>query len=302
MGVGGTEAAAVVVVEAPAKLNIHLSITGRRPDGYHELISVMVPVGLADRIQARAVPEEGVDLSCSGRSVPQDDTNLARRAARAFLSSSGLRQGISIHLHKEIPVAAGLGGGSSDAAAVLVAMNRLWPGRLNEAGLFRLALGLGADVPFFLHPAPSLARGIGEDLERLDYWPDLCYVLVNPPVEVSTSWVYGQVEIELTSPGKAYIFKALNQDTFSIRDLLKNDLERVTESRFPVVTRIKKELLEAGAEGALMTGSGPTVFGVFYGVKQAEEAAEKIIPRGLGDVFVIGGWAGDRFAGGESID
>lgn len=283
------------MVWAPAKLNVHLSITGRRPDGYHELVSVMIPVSLVDRIEVKAAPGEGIELSCSGRPVPAGETNLVWRAARSFLSKGGLSQGVSIRLHKDIPVAAGLGGGSSDAAATLIGLNEIWPGRFGAADLHETALGLGADVPFFLSAVPSLARGIGEDLESLDYWPDLCYVIVNPPVEVSTAWVYGQVEIELTAPEKDYIFKALNQDTFSIFDLLENDLERITESRFPVVTRIKQALLDAGAEGALMTGSGPTVFGVFRARSKAEAAVQKLIPQGLGDVFVTTNWSGERF-------
>ncbi len=297
MGIVAGGTAYRAVVEAPAKLNIHLSIMGRRPDGYHELLSVMVPVSLADRIEVEAGPGEKIQLSCSGRPLPEDENNLVWRAARAFQSRGGLRQGVSISLRKDIPVAAGLGGGSSDAAATLVGMNKLWPGRLGAADLHETALGLGADVPFFLSSVPSVARGIGEDLERLAYWPDLWYVLINPPVEVSTAWVYGQVEIGLTRSEKDYIFKALNQDTFSIFDLLENDLERVTEPRFPVVTRIKEALLEAGAEGALMTGSGPTVFGVFWKRREAETAAQKLILQHLGDVFVTTNWSGERFGG-----
>ncbi len=295
MGIGSGGTGRRAVVEAPAKLNIHLSIMGRRPDGYHELLSVIAPVSLADRIELEARSGEEIELSCSGRPLPEDETNLAWRAARAFQSKGGLRQGVSIRLRKEIPVAAGLGGGSSDAAAVLIGMNRIWPGRLGEADLQKEALGLGADVPFFLAALPSLARGIGADLESLDYWPDLWYVIINPPVEVSTAWVYGQVEIGLTRSEKDYIFKALNQDTFSIFDLLENDLEQVTEPRFPVVTRIKEALLESGAEGALMTGSGPTVFGIFRARNNAETAAQKLIPQGLGDVFVATNWSGERF-------
>lgn len=300
MGIAGGTGPGVSL-ETPAKLNIHLSITGRRPDGYHELLSVMVPVSLTDSIEVALSPEEGIGLSCSGIPVPEDETNLAWRAARAFLSRAGLRRGVSIHIHKRIPVAAGLGGGSSDAAAVLLGLGKLFPGRLRAADFHETALSLGADVPFFLSSVPSLARGIGEELESLDYWPDLCYVLVKPPVEVSTAWVYGQLGIRLTEPEKDSIFKALNLDTFSIFDLLKNDLEHVTESRFPVVTHIKQALMKAGAEGALMTGSGPTVFGVFQERSEAEEASQKIVPQGLGDVFVTTNWSGKRFGGDGNV-
>lgn len=295
MGISGGGNATRVVVEAPAKLNIHLSITGRRPDGYHELLSIMVPVSLVDRIEVAAGPEKRIRLSYSGKAVPEDETNLVWKAARTFMFRAGIRQGASIHLHKEIPVAAGMGGGSSDAAAVLMALNEIWPGRLEAADIFGAAVELGADVPFFLSAVPSLARGIGEDLESLDYWPDLWYVIIRPALEVSTAWVYEQVEMGLTRPEKGYIFNILNQNSFSVSDLLENDLEHVTEPRFPVVTRIKRAMLEAGAEGSLMTGSGPTVFGVFRSRSKAEAAAQKLIPQNLGEVFVTTNWAGKRF-------
>jgi 4-diphosphocytidyl-2-C-methyl-D-erythritol kinase len=281
-----------VVVEAPAKLNVHLRVTGRRPDGYHELVSVMVPIDLTDRVEVRPAAG-GIELACTGRPVEGGEGNLVWRAARAFLTRAGNPGGVSLRLHKRIPVAAGLGGGSSDAAAALLALDRIWPGRLDREALFRTAVELGADVPFFLSAVPALATGIGEVLENLDYWPDLCYVLVKPPIEVSTAWVYGQLRIQLTTRENDYINRCLNPDDFSVAELLENDLERVTGNRFPVVMRIKQALLDAGAAGALMTGSGPTVFGVFETAGGAESAAKRLISRELGDVFVAGNWAGE---------
>ncbi len=289
-----------VVLEAPAKLNVHLRVTGRRPDGYHELVSVMIPVSLVDGVEIRPRNEKGIELVCTGRTVPSGEENLVWRAARTFLEAGAVHEGVSIHLHKRIPPAAGLGGGSSDAAATLLALNRIWPGRMGASALFRLAVDLGADVPFFLEGTPALARGIGEVLERLDYWPDLCYVLVNPPVEISTAWVYGQVRIQLTTHENDYIFGVLRRDGFSVAELLENDLERVTEARYPVVKQIKKALLEAGAAGALMTGSGPTVFGVFQARSEAETAAQNLISRDLGDVFVVKNWVNPSHADSDA--
>lgn len=293
MGVDGRAQAAPAAVAAPAKLNIRLRVTGRRPDGYHELVSIMVPIDLTDRIEVRPA-SEGIELACTGRPVPGGEENLARRAARAFLERAGVPQGVSIRLHKRIPVAAGLGGGSSDAAATLLAMERIWPGRLGREALFRTAVGLGADVPFFLSAVPAVATGIGEVLENLDYWPELWYVLVNPPVEVSTAWAYGQLRIQLTTRENDYINRCLSPKDFSVAELLENDLERVTETRFPVVTHLKQALMDAGAIGALMTGSGPTVFGVFGTESEARAAERELISQELGDVFVATNWVGER--------
>ena len=293
MGVDGGAQPARVAVEAPAKLNLHLRVTGRRPDGYHELVSVMVPIDLADRIEIRPA-SEGIELACTGRSVAGGEENLVWRAARDFLYQGGVPQGASIRLHKRIPVAAGLGGGSSDAAATLLALDRIWPGRLGRKALFRMAVGLGADVPFFLSAVPAVATGIGEVLENLDYWPELWYVLVKPPIEVSTAWAYGQLRIQLTTRENDYINRFWGPGDFSVAELLENDLERVTETRFPVVTHLKQALMDAGAIGALMTGSGPTVFGAFGTESEARAAEQELISQELGDVFVATNWVAER--------
>lgn len=279
-----------IEIETPAKINVRLKITGRRPDGYHTLVSVMIPVTLTDRLVLQPTRGSGIELACSGGKVPMGEENLVHRAARAFFSKAHVEKGVSIRLDKRIPVAAGLGGGSSDAAATLRGLDALWPGRLSSAVLHRLAAGLGADVPFFLTPVPAVARGIGEVLEPLANWPNLCYVIVNPPIAVSTAWVYGQFRIELTTHENDCTFDALKTEGFSVSRLLENDLEPVTEARFPVVRTIREALLETGAEGALMTGSGPTVFGIFRNPEDAEEAKKNLISRQLGEVFLARNW------------
>jgi len=279
-----------LVVEAPAKINIRLEVIGRRPDGYHELVSIMIPVSLADRLELAARPEEGVALRCFGLPLPEGDGNLVFRAASRFLSEAGIGEGVRIRLHKKIPIAAGLGGGSSDAAATLVGLDAMWPGRLSCGALHELAVGLGADVPFFLSAVPSLARGIGEELEPLANWPHLWYVLVKPPVEVSTAWVYGKLKKPLTTRENDCTFQHFRRDGASVVALLENDLESVTEERFPEIRRIKKALLKEGAEGALMTGSGPTVFGVFTKRPSAESAMHRLTSQDLGEVFSVTDW------------
>jgi 4-diphosphocytidyl-2-C-methyl-D-erythritol kinase len=272
-----------------AKLNLCLKVTGRRQDGYHELVSLMVPVDLCDRIDLSPRPA-GISLTCRGIDTPEDGRNLVYRAAGAFFDRSGIDGGVSIDLLKKIPVAAGLGGGSSDAACTLKALNRMWGEPLSRIELLELAVRLGADVPFFLHSGPQLARGIGEILEPMPNWPRRWYVIVTPPIQVSTAWVYSSLKIPLTSEESEDILKSLKKEPFRMADILQNDLESVTAERYPIIDSIKNLIREAGAEGALMSGSGPSVFGVFESEKQALSAGEIVSSRNLGAVFVVAQW------------
>jgi len=281
-------------VKAPAKLNLRLKITGRRADGYHELVSIMVPVDLFDLLDLRVIRERRIKLSCEGLQVPADERNLVYQAALSFFSKAGIQQGVAIKLTKNIPVAAGLGGGSSDAAATLMSLNEICSQPLNPSELHAIAAELGADVPFFLHGEPSLATGIGDVLEPLQEWPTFWYVIVTPPIQVSTSWVYGALKLELTRGEYDYIVKFLKNDPFAVSAILENDLEEVTSSRFPIIESIKTFLMNAGAEGALMTGSGPSVFGVFSSLNQALSAKKFLISQSLGDVFVATNWEGPK--------
>jgi 4-diphosphocytidyl-2-C-methyl-D-erythritol kinase len=281
-------------IKAPAKINIRLKVKGRRPDGYHELVSIMIPVDIFDVLDL-TVPFNGhIKLSCMGRDVPDDEGNLAYRAARDFMSRAGITDGVSILLSKNIPVAAGLGGGSSDAAAVLLALDHIYSNPLSESELHELALKLGADVPFFLKGIPSLATGVGEILEPIANWPEAWYVIITPPIQVSTAWVYGNLKLGLTTGEYDYIVKILKNDTFTISGLLENDLETVTTASFPIINTLKKLLVDAGAEGAIMSGSGPSVFGVFATPEKAESAKNILVPLNPGDIFVARG-------GGEKI-
>jgi len=274
-------------------LNLLLKVTGRRPDGYHDLVSLMVPVDFWDLLEFEVIPEK-VELVWEGLPVPDDESNLVRRAARAFFERSGVKGGVCVRVAKNIPVAAGMGGGSSDAAATLLALNHLWSRPLSLETLGELALELGADVPFFLKPRPCIAKGIGEILEPLERWPEFWYVIVIPRFQVSTAWVYEHLRLGLTSTQYDRIKTKLRKKRLVISQLLENDLESVTSANFPILDRIKETLLDAGAEGALMTGSGPSVFGVFLSRKQAEQASDKIIPNDFGRVILAGDWKGHR--------
>lgn len=277
-------------IRAPAKLNIRLKVTGRRPDGYHDLVSIMVPVDLFDHLEMRVIPK-GVTFSCCGLPVPENETNLVVKAARAFFLKAGAAQGVSIRLEKRIPVAAGMGGGSSDAASTLLLLNELWGKPLSLGDLDETARALGADVPFFLACRPAIARGIGEILDPISAWPEFWYVIVTPRIQVSTSWVYENLQLkELTRDEYLHISDILREKPEAIARILENDLESVTSARFPAIETIKHLLLDVGAEGALMTGSGPSVFGLFSSSEQAEAARDQLLSRNLGDVFLVRKW------------
>lgn len=278
-------------IKAPAKLNLRLKVTGVRPDGYHELVSVMVPVSLFDVLELTIAPPGVLDLTCDGYAVPADESNLVWKAVRAFSEKTGVDAGLRIRLVKNIPVAAGLGGGSSDAAAVLLCLNEVGGRPLSGQDMHRLAAGLGADVPFFLVCRPSLARGIGDVLEPLDHWPRHHYVIVTPRLQISTAWVYRRLRLkELTRDEYHYIMQCLSSDSFVVAHILENDLEAVTSASFPIIETIKRQLLDAGAAGALMTGSGPSVFGLFDSPSKASLARQAVISRELGDAFIATEW------------
>jgi 4-diphosphocytidyl-2-C-methyl-D-erythritol kinase len=257
-----------VIIEAPAKINLFLQVIGRRPDGYHDLDTFMQKLVLADRLELRPAAK-GVHLSCPDSALPEDGDNLVHRAAVHYLERAGIRTGVEIVLRKKIPIAAGLGGGSSDAAAVLLGLNRLFPPGLPTATLLELAVGLGADVPFFVADyAAARATGIGDRLRPVPPLQGCRVLLVNPGFPVSTRWVYEN--LALTTQSNPYML-GREQIHDNYREFLasgeplaaRNDLEAVTIGRFPELNEIKDNMMAAGARVALMSGSGPTVFGLF---------------------------------------
>ena len=274
------------IIRTPAKINTLLKVTGRRPNGYHELVSIMIPVEIFDLLEFEILQEKAIWIQSTGYHVPNDEKNLVHRAARSFLSRTGISHGVSIRLEKNIPVAAGLGGGSSDAAATLLMLNRVNSMPLTESDLREIAVELGADVPFFLNCMPSLATGIGEIIEPLEGWPDFWYVIVTPPIRISTMWVYHNLKLELTTKSSDCILANFRSETFKVANVLENDLENVTCAKFPIINTLKKLLVDAGAEGAMMSGSGPSVFGLFSSLANAAEAEKFLISQNMGDVFL----------------
>lgn len=270
---------------APAKINLCLHVLGRRPDGYHELAMIMQRVSLFDRLEMTLTSEPGVRVSCPGVELPPDGENIAARAARRILALAGDGCGVEIVIDKQIPVAAGLGGGSSDAAAVLMGLNDMLGLGLDCATLMAEGARLGADVPFFVFGATAWATGIGDRLEKVDEMPPLWYVLVNPGLAVSTAWVYQN--LGLTSKIEAAKLPRFSRTVGGVAGLLHNDLERVTVRRYPLVATVKEELAASGAAGVLMSGSGPTVFGVFAEEAAARKAADEVRRHSGWRVFVV---------------
>jgi len=259
---------------APAKINLCLHVLGKRPDGYHELAMLMQRVSLYDTVHIALVAEPGVRVVCKGVELPSGGENIAARAARRMLELSGADCGVEISIDKSIPVAAGLGGGSSDAATVLMGLDGMLATAFGKKTLMAEGVKLGADVPFFIFEEPAWATGIGNRLEAAPPLAPLWYVLVNPGVPVATAWVYQN--LGLTSPGRVARMPGFLETTGGVVRLLHNDLERVTIPRYPVIAALKERLVELGAAGALMSGSGPTVFGVFEDAGTARTACEEL--------------------------
>jgi 4-diphosphocytidyl-2-C-methyl-D-erythritol kinase len=274
---------------APAKINLGLRVTGRRADGYHELDSVFVPLDLADEIalevREAARPEVALRVEGDAAGVPAGASNLAVRAAEAFLARGALRSRVSIRLTKHIPAAAGLGGGSSDAGAVLRGLAELQPDALGGGVLAELALGLGADVPFFLDPRPARVRGVGERIEPLRGLPSLALLLLHPGQALSTAAVYAafdalRPDLAPSSPlPAAALPKALwGRDPAdpafagALAPQLANDLEPAALRLCPPVGRLRQRLMGAGAVAVGMSGSGPTLYGVFDDARAAAAA------------------------------
>lgn len=278
-----------ITEQAFAKINITLDVTGQLPNGYHTVKMVMQSLELHDDLIVRRGGGAGVRMKSNIRFLSDDETNLAVRAARLFLERTGLPDdGIDIELHKRIPVAAGLAGGSSDAAAVLRAMNRLYDTRLPADALREMGLALGADVPYCIEGGSMLAEGIGEILTPLPPMP-FCHVAVcKPPFSVVTAKIYARMnggKLPIRPDTRGMLQALENQDYGGICRRLYNVMEAVTGGDHDEIGEIKDAMLDGGADGALMSGSGPTVFGLFSS-RQAAERTAKTLKSRFSETFV----------------
>lgn len=251
--------------KAPAKINLSLDVLHKRSDGYHEVEMVMTMVDLADRIEMQELSRDTIIISSQAGYIPLDEKNLAFQAARLIKDRYDVKQGVYIHLDKQIPVAAGLAGGSSDAAATLRGLNRLWNLNIPMEELQVLGAELGSDVPFCVTGGTAVARGRGEKLEPIVSPPQCWVVLAKPPINVSTSEIYGKLNAREIKqhPSTEGVLNAIREKRFDqLCGSLGNVLEEVTLDLYPEVRHLKECMQRLGADGVLMSGSGPTVFGL----------------------------------------
>ena len=266
-------------LQAFAKINLGLDVLGKREDGYHEVRMIMQTIRMYDQLDMRKSVEPGIHLTTNKKYIPVDENNLVWRAAKLMMDTYGIMEGVSIHLHKVIPVAAGMAGGSSDAAATLVGMNRLFHCGLSKEKLMELGVQIGADVPYCVLRGTALAEGIGEKLTVLPPMPD-CWILIGKPgISVSTKYVYTTLDLntDTVHPDIDGMKKALEDgNLYGITERMGNVLQDVTIPAYPEVERIKEQMKALGAVNAMMSGSGPTVFGIFDNEEKAQEACQKL--------------------------
>ncbi len=267
---------------SPAKINLGLRILGKRTDGYHAIETILQMLDLYDWLTYRVNHDGDIRLVCSTPALPTDEGNLVTRAARFLQRVGKIQRGVDIYLDKRIPLAAGLGGGSSNAATTLFALNRLWDLNWDASRLHHAAAQLGSDVPFFLGGSTALAQGRGEQLMQLPPPPPLTGVLVNPGFGVSAGWAYAHFSGQslATDDTMAKIMDALAaQDLMRLADALVNDLEPGVAAVYPTIREMKDVLCSAGATVAFMSGSGPTVCGIFQHPRDLQQAATRLTAR-----------------------
>ena len=265
-----------IILKARAKINLTLDVTGKREDGYHILEMIMQTISLYDKVYVKKIDKPVLRLKSNLDWLPTDERNLAYMAAKLLKEKFQIKQGIFIELDKKIPVAAGLAGGSTDCAAVLIAVNRLFKLGLSKEELMKYGLRLGADVPYCIARGTVLAQGIGEILTPLSQQCPFCYVvLVKLPISVSTAFVYKNLSLQSIQarPNTEKMIQSIEDgDLEGVCSYLCNVLETVTISHYPEIDKVKKRLLQLGAKGSLMSGSGPTVFGLFEEKETAQKA------------------------------
>lgn len=264
-------------LRAYAKINFYLDVLGRRPDGYHNLETVFQSISLCDEIEIRR-SQRGLGIWCDHPDVPRDDSNVAMKAAAKLLETVKGSDGFEIRIHKQIPVAAGLAGGSADAAAVLVGMNELLQLGHSVAELQQIGAQVGADIPFCLQGGTALGRGIGDQLEALPPVAECPIIIANPGFPVPTAWAFRQLNFGLTTSGKNVTILTQGLETrnwVQVSNSLYNAFQPMVVSHYPMVGELLERLAGSGAVGTLMTGSGPTVFGL------VPEAAAHVIVQSL---------------------
>lgn len=266
-------------LKALAKINLGLDVLRRREDGYHEVRMVMQTVGLYDRIILKKTRKPGIRVKTNLYYLPENENNLVYQAAKLLMDEFGIKNGVFIDLQKFIPVAAGMAGGSSDAAAVLFGMNRMFSLRLSKEELMQRGVTIGADVPYCIMRGTALAEGIGEQLSPLQPMPRCKVLIAKPPISVSTKFVYENLKLDEDTlhPDIDGLIERINAgDLRGAAARMGNVLESVTIPNYPVIAQIREEMIKGGALNAMMSGSGPTVFGLFEEERLAQQAYQKL--------------------------
>lgn len=266
-----------ITLKARGKINLTLDVVGKRSNGYHDLRMIMQTINLYDTIKIKKTKMPGIRINNNLSWLPKDDRNITYKATELFLQESGIESGIYIDITKRIPVAAGLAGGSSDAAAMLIGLNKLFKTYYSKEKLMEMGLKIGADVPFCIMRGTALAEGIGEELTPLRSLPYTHIVLAKPNISVSTASVYNALDVNAIKehPDTDDVVAAINHNNMPfVIGNMKNVLEEVTIKMHPQIQEIKRQMLEHGALGSMMSGSGPTVFGIFESKRKAAMAAE----------------------------
>lgn len=270
-----------IQLKALAKINLGLDVLRRREDGYHEVKMIMQTISLCDELELRRTRQPGIQVRTNLPYLPTNENNLVYKAAKLLQDEFGMKEGVSIQLRKKIPVAAGMAGGSSDAAAVLWGMNRMYGLGLSRTALMERGVKLGADVPYCILRGTALAEGIGERLTALPPMPKCYLLIVKPGISVSTRFVYENLHANELRPEQhpdvdAMVQALKRKDLKALASGMGNILELVTVPAYPVIEEIRQCILKAGACGALMSGSGPTVFGIFDTQANARKAVQAV--------------------------
>ena len=273
-------------LKALAKINLGLDVLRRKEDGYHEVKMIMQTINLHDQIHMRKIKEDEIRIRTNLHYLPNNENNLAYKAAKILKDEFDIKGGVTINLKKVIPVAAGMAGGSSDAAAVLFGMNKMYGLGLSMQELMDRGVKLGADVPYCIMRGTALAEGIGEKLTKLPAMPKCHILIAKPPIGVSTKFVYenlhaNDLKPEDHPPVDAQLEALKEGDLKKLVANMGNVLERVTVPEYPVISELKQMMLDCGALGSMMSGSGPTVFGIFEKEEDAKAAFERIEQSGL---------------------
>lgn len=264
-----------IYLKAPAKINLSLDVLNRRPDGYHEVQMIMQQINLYDEVKLVERDKNEINIITGCKFIPSNSSNIAYKAAQIIKNTYGINKGVDIFIKKNIPVAAGLAGGSTNAAAVINGLNKMWSLGLSLRERMELGVKIGADVPFCIMGGAALAEGIGERLTPINSLRNVWFAITKPAISVSTADIYNQLDLSKISnrPDNKLLLQAMEKgDSIVIAKNMQNVLETVTEVKYPEIKNIKRKMLEYNAMGTMMSGSGPTVFGIFKNYNRGKAA------------------------------